>query len=240
MAGYMLGFIFSKFKKNKLKAEFISLVRFQNAGYLPMNIAFFLFRPEIRDKFLVYIFLYLLGFNILMWSLGSFFIFKKRGERFKFRSVFTPPVTGTILALILIYLRAAQFIPEIIIAPLRMIGQISFVLSMVILGCWLAKVKLDSLKVQLPLVALASLLKLIVLPFIFLGLTIIFNVYSLLGAFIVLQAAMPAAASLPIIAHRKGANSEFVSQAVFFMHIAGIITIPVWLSIYLAISGISF
>jgi predicted permease len=238
--GYVLGFIFSFKRSHKFKREFTSLVSFQNSGYLPLNIALFLFLPALREKFLVFIVLNLLGFNIIMWSLGSFFIFKKKGERFKLKSIFTPPITSTLLALLLIYTRAAGFVPSLILAPVKMVGDISFVLSMLVLGSWLAKIKLKGLSKRLFYLGEASFLKLVILPLLFLIAVLRFEITSLFGLFIILQAAMPSAASLPIIANLRGADSEFTSQGVFLTHILSIFTIPLWLGLYLRLSGFSF
>ena len=238
--GYILGFIVSFKRSHKFKREFISVVSFQNAGYLPINIAFFLFPPGIREKFLVFTFLYLLGFNIIMWSIGSSFIFKRKEERFKVKSLFIPPITSTIISLILVYTHTAKFIPSLIISPLKMIGEISFVLSAVILGCWLAKIKLKGISKRLFLVGEAAIFKVIILPLIFLLGVINLKIFSLLGLFIVLQAAMPTAVSLPIVANLKGGDSEFISQGVFLTHILSIVTIPLWMGLYLKLSGFSF
>jgi len=238
--GYILGFFVSLRRSHEFKKEFISLVSFQNSGYLPLNIALFLFPPVVREKFLVYIVLNLLGFNIIMWSLGSFFIFKKKGEKFKLSSVFTPPITSTLFALLLIYTNSARFVPSVILTPVEMVGDVSFVLSMLILGSWLARIKLKGLTRRLFFVAEASFLKLMVLPLLFLIAVMKFKIFSLFGLFIILQAAMPSAASLPIIAHLRGADSEFVSQGVFLTHIISIFTITFWLSLYLNLSGFSF
>lgn len=237
--GYLLGLIFSYRHKGKLKQEFISAVSFQNSGYLPMNIALFLFSGRLREEFLVYIFLNLLGFNIIMWSVGSFFIFKREGEKFKLKSLFSPPVTTTLVALFLIYARLNRFIPDILITPVSMVGETSFVLSMIILGSFLAKIKLEGLRQQIKLVIEVSLLKLVFLPSIFLLATLVFGVSSLLGLFVVLQAAMPSAASLPIVANLKRADSEFISQAVLITHLASVLTIPFWLGLYFTLSGFS-
>lgn len=229
LCGSILGVIFSFRKNPGARREFISLVSFQNAGYLPMNLVLFLFSPQVREKFFVYIFLYLLGFNILMWSIGSFFIFKKESETFSFKGIFTPPIMGTVIALLLIYTNTARFIPVLIISPLKMVGEMSFVLSMIILGCWLAKVRLKGFFQRAFLVGEVALLKLIILPLLFLMGVVYFKIFSLLGVFIVLEAAMPSAVSLPIITYFKGADSEFVSQGVFLTHVLSIITIPLWL-----------
>jgi predicted permease len=58
--------------------------------------------------------------------------------------------------------------------------------------------------------------------------------------FILMQAAMPSASSLPIVAGLRGTDSSFVSQGVLSTHVLSIITIPLWLSLYLKISGFSW
>ncbi|UCG34938.1 MAG: AEC family transporter [Candidatus Omnitrophota bacterium] len=240
LLGYGLGILASLKKSKAVRREFVSMVSFQNSGYLPMNIAFFLFAPGLRDKFLVYIILYLLGFNILMWSIGSFFIFKKKGDQFALKSVFTPPILGTIFALLFVYTNATRFIPAVILDPMRMIGDTSFVLSMLVLGSWLAQIDARGLLKRLSIISEVSFLKLIIMPGLFFLFIAGMKLFSLLGIFILMEASMPSAVSLPIVAHLRKADSEFVSQGVFFSHLLSIVTIPFWLGIFLRISGLSF
>jgi len=240
LSGYILGFIASLRRSHEFRGEFISMVSFQNGGYLPINIAFFLFPPGIREKFLVFTFLYLLGFNVIMWSGVSFFIFKGKRRKLRLKSLFIPPITSTIISLILIYTGLVKLIPSLVISPLKMVGETSFVLSAIILGCWLAKIKLKGFLGRLSLISKAAGLKLIILPLFFLIGVVSFKIFSLLGLFIILQAAMPSAVSLPIVANLNGADSEFVSQGVFFTHIFSIFTIPLWLGLYLKVSGFTF
>ena len=80
----------------------------------------------------------------------------------------------------------------------------------------------------------------IILPLFVFIVVVTFKIYSLLGLFIVLQAAMPSAVSLPIVASLNNADSEFVSQGVFLTHIVSIFTIPLWVGLYLKVSGFIF
>ncbi len=233
LGGLILSILISLGRKKILKKEFFSLVSFQNAGYLPMNIAYFLFPENLKNEFLIYVFLYLLGFNILMWSVGSFFIFKSKREGFSVKSLLSPPVAGTLLALGLIYTNTAKFIPALIVDPIQMVGQVSFVLSMLILGCWLAKVELKNIYKRWFTLAEISFLKLLVLPLLVFLVVLRLELFSLFGLFIVLEAAMPAAASLPIVADMRGADGRFISQSVFVTHFFSIVTIPLWLGLYL-------
>jgi len=238
--GYFLGIVFSFLAKKDIRKEFISTISFQNSGYLPMSIAFFLFPQAIRQEFLVYIVLYLLGFNIIMWSAGSYLIFRKKNEKFKVKTIFTPPIVGTIFALLLIYTRTSGFVPEVILSPLKLVGESSFMLSALVLGCWLAKIDLKNISERFFVLVVVGFLKLLVIPFLFFMILAKFNVFSILGLFIMFEASMPSAVSLPIVANLRQADSEFVSQGVFFTHILSIVTIPLWVGVYLKLAGLSF
>jgi len=231
--GLLVGLIFSIKKNYEFRREFISLVSFQNSGYLPLNIIFFLLPAGIKEKFIIYIFLYILGFDIMMWSVGSFFIFKRREEKFKLKSIFTPPIIATILGLFFVYTGINKFLPDLILSTLKMVGDLSFVLSMIILGCWLARINLEGFLKNLFILLEASFLKLIVVPVIFYFIFLKFKIFSEFGFLAILQASMPSAVSLPIIVNFRKANSEFVSQGVFISHILSIFTIPIWLAFYL-------
>jgi len=237
LIGYFFGTALLLKKGSESKKEFLSLVSLQNAGYLPMNIVLFLFPESLREQFLVYIFLYLLGFNILMWSIGSFFIFRKEKEKFKIKELFTPPVTATFIALFFAYTHMAQFIPQVVLNPIKMIGQTSFVVSMIVLGCWLAKVKLQGIFKRLFVLGQAAFIRLIIVPFVVLVLIMFFRAYSFFWFFLLMEAAMPSAASLPIVVSARGADSELVSQGVFATHVLCIFTIPFWLGIYIKFAG---
>jgi len=232
--GLIFGGLFSFF--SKFPREFITLTSFQNCGYLPMNLAFFLFKPPLRDTFLIYIFLYILGFNILMWSIGSYLIFKKKNEKFNVHSLFTMPVISILVSLLCVYLKINKFFPDLIISPLSLIGQMSFPLSMIVLGAWLAKGKKSYSKEIL----LVNFVKLLLIPFIFFISILKLRIFSLWGFFILLEASMPSAASLPIVTQIRGGDSEFVSYGVFLSHILAIFTTPVWLFLFSKISGFNF
>ena len=238
--GLVLGFLFSLKRNHDFKKEFIGLVSFQNALYLPMSLAFALFPAAVREEFLLYAFLYLIGFDVLMWSAGSFLILKKDGDRYDVKTLFTPPIISIAVSLFLVYTGSAKFIPSFLMDTVKMLGDTSFVFSMLVLGCFLAKISREGMWRKFLITAEASILKLIVMPLVVLIFLAYFKIFSLLGMFILMQAAMPSASSLPIVAGLRGTDSSFVSQGVLSTHVLSIITIPLWLSLYLKISGFSW
>jgi hypothetical protein len=238
--GYLCGPFFCSKGCSGVKRELQGLVAFQNCGYLPLNIAAFLLLGAARDTFMVYIFIYLLGFNVLMWSVGSYLIFKTHNEKFDLKSFFLPPVIGTISALVLVSLGAAPYLPRIIIEPMRTIGDTTFALSAIALGGWLASVKLKGISHHFRELAIAALFRLVVVPALFFGIIVFMQWYSLIGLFVILIASMPSAISLPVMVKIKGGNTDFASQGVFFTHVISIFTIPLWLGLFLKVSNFKF
>jgi hypothetical protein len=235
LTGYALSYIFLLRRNNSVKKEYISLVSFQNAGYLPMSMAIF-FSSAVKEEFLIFVIMYLLGFNFFMWSLSGVFIFNKPGQKFNFTALFNPAVMGIICGLFFVYTGWGKSIPFILLEPFKMIGETTFVLSMIILGCCLAQVKLQGIFTRAKLIIEICLLKLVIIPLIFLFLVIYFKVYSLFGLLIVVQAAMPTATSLSIIGGNYNADSRFIAQAIFVTHILCVVTVPVWLNLFLKFS----
>ncbi len=237
LLGFILGVFFSFKIPQSIRREFITLTSFQNCGYLPMNIAVFLLSSPLRETFLTYIFLYILGFNILMWSIGTFLIFKRKEETFKMTSMFTPPILSTIISLGIVYLGLKEAIPSIILSPLKAIGETSFVLSMIILGAWLAKSRAKTYLYSLSVWRVA-IVKLVLLPAVMFTIIIRNNLFSLIGMFIILESSMPSAASLPIVVSLRGGDSKFISCGVFLTHILGVVTVPFWIELFLRISNL--
>lgn len=218
------------------KAELSMLNAFQNCGYLPMNIINLLFVGQQKDTLLIYIFLFLIGFNFLMWSVGSYFIFRKNSGQFKWWSIFTPPVISAMLVLLFKLLPYNVVVPELVARPIYMLGQTTFVFSMIFLGATLAEAgKFEFSKDFLKQLTQVIVVKLFVLPII--ALTICYFIRNSIGPlfslFIVIQASVPPAVNTSLATQFRGGDYKFVSKVVVVTHFLAIITIPLWLNVYM-------
>lgn len=237
LLGYFLGFLAGVRSPERLKKEAQALISLQNAGYLPLTLAAVLFFGKMKNEFIVYIILYLLGYNILLWSIGSSIIYSDKKAGFNFKNLLTPAISSIALGLLLIYFRLIRYLPpafaDVVFTPIKMIGEVTFVLSMVLLGAGLAKTNLAGIKANLNALIKVSILKLLVMPLlVFFGLVVL-KIYSFLGFFVLVQSAMPAAASLVIIAKQHQADLEFTAQGVFVTHLLAILTVGFWMQVYL-------
>ncbi len=70
-AGLLAGLIFAKFiPDGQQRMQFISLVGFQNSGYLPLALVAALLGPQRLGTIFIYLFLFLMGFNLLIFLLA--------------------------------------------------------------------------------------------------------------------------------------------------------------------------
>lgn len=208
---------------------------FQNCGYLPMTMAYLMLDGRDLDAVLIYTILYLFGFNFLLWSVGSWFIYSDGKKIFNVKSILNPPTVATIAVLILKYVMGTSYhLPDVFSAPLEMIGKTTFPLAMIFLGGTLA----DSSAVRADRQFFSEmisvvLIKLILMPLIALLFCYFFRMADLLGFFIVLQAAMPSAVNVAIAVKHHNGQQSFAAQAVVIMHLLAVFTVPLWLGLFL-------
>ena len=231
IAGLIVGSIFTGFiRGNQHKLQFLSLVAFQNSGYLVLALVAALLPPDKLDSMFIYIFLFLLGFNLVIWSLGVYILSFTRAKKFELGSLFSPPVIATIFSLALIFFGLSQFVPEGLLKPLRMVGDCTLPLAMLVVGGNLASIHPGHIdKKAMPLLILA---KLIILPALGLLLVIKFKLPELVGLLILMQLAVPSATTLSLIVRHYKKEDLLISQGIFLSHIVSLITLPLFLSLY--------
>ncbi|MBI5144606.1 MAG: AEC family transporter [Candidatus Omnitrophica bacterium] len=229
--GLLLGLLFSVLIKGRQhKLQFLSLVTFQNSGYLPLVLVAALLSPEEAGTMFIYLFLFLLGFNLVMWSAGVYMLTSSRTKRFELGSLFSPPVIATLFSLVFIALGLYRFVPQAVLKPLRLVGDCTLPLAMMVVGGNLAQIRLGSIDKKA--ISLLILAKLIILPLLALGLIVKFKIPQLIGLLILIELAVPSATSLSIIIRHYKKEDLLISQGVFFSHIFGLLSLPLFLSLY--------
>lgn len=230
-----IGFLFLGFIKGaQEKTQFLSLVTFQNSGYLPLVIIAALLPQEKTGAMFTYLFLFLLGFNLVLFSIGAHLILFQKHKKFEWVNLFNPPVVSTILTLILIFFGVNNFIPRAVLSPLKMAGDCTLPLAMFVLGAGLAEIRLAQINKRA--VFLLSLVKLIMLPALGILFIMKFKVPELVSLLIVMELAMPPATLLSSIIRSYNKEDLLISQGIFFGHIISIVTIPLFLSLYFIIN----
>lgn len=240
LCGFAIGYLLLKLRKDNIthKRGFVALISFQNSGYLVFPLVVTLLPKDRADTMLIYLFLFLLGFNLTIWSIGVHMLSSYKRKRFELASLFSPVVVALVLGFLVILLRVDRIIPDVIIRPFKLIGECSIPLAMLVVGGNLALIDfsktVDAFSLSNVIVA-----KLILLPICALVAIYIFRPAYLIGLLIIIEAAVPSATSLSIISrHYKTESTDFIGQGIFWTHILSIFTIPLFLSLFSVISGI--
>jgi len=232
--GFFLGFLFSGLMKGtREKMQFIGLVSFQNSGYLALVLVASILPASQAATMFIYTFLFLVAFNLLMFSVGVYLLTYNKGKKFKWADFLNPPVVATLLGLMVVATKLNNSMPQVIIRPLELIGDCTVPLATLVVGGNIATIGFKAAKTGG--IILMSLVKLVLMPAIGLWLVYRFKIGGLLGLLIILQLAMPPATNLSVIMRQYRQDDSLVSQGVFWGHILSIITIPVFLSLYFAL-----
>ncbi|MFH1269894.1 MAG: AEC family transporter [Candidatus Omnitrophota bacterium] len=237
IAGLIAGTALSGFIRGQQhKLQFLSLVAFQNSGYLVLTLVAALLPPGKLKSMFIYIFLFLLGFNLVMWSLGVYILSFSRAKKFELGSLFSPPVIATLATLILIFFGLNKFVPQAVLKPLGMVGDCTLPLAMAVVGGNLASIRLG--QIDKKAISLLLLAKLIILPALGLLLVVKLRLPELVGLLIVIQLAAPSATTLSLIIRHYKKEDLFISQGIFLSHIVSLITLPLFLSLYFTLTMI--
>ena len=214
------------------RLQFLSLITFQNSGFLPLAMIVSLLPAHQAGTMFIYLFLFLVGFNLVIWPVVAYMLCSSRGAKIGLREILNPPVIASILGIVLVFLGFNRFIPGIVLKPLKMVGDCTLPLAMFVVGADLARIKVEHFNPKA--IFLITLTKLIILPLLGLALVFKLRLPELVGLLIILQLAVPPATSLAVILRHYKKEDLLVSQGIFFGHLFSIITIPIFLSLYFA------
>jgi predicted permease len=134
-------------------------------------------------------------------------------------------------ALIIVLAFGPGFVPEIVLKPVKILGDAAMGIAMIVIGGNLSLCSL--VRVAWKQVSGVVLIKLIVLPLITLGALSIFKLNPLISFVAIIQACMPSSITLSIIGRNyETKNQDFINQSIFFTHLLSMITIPIFLGLY--------
>ena len=231
----MCAIVFARHKPGPEKRGLFSLVMFQNAGYIPLMLVTALFSDSIAGEFYIYIFLFLVGFNLVMWSLGVWLLAGSEQKRPAFKDIINAPLIAVAASLALVWLGAPRIIPPVVQQPLKMLGDCTLPLALIAIGGSLACIKMGPIKKE---VVAAVCAKLIVMPVLGLTAVTLLKTSPVIGILIMLQAATPSAVSLSIIARHHKAHDALINQGILLSHLLCILTMPLFFMLYTRILNV--
>ena len=214
----LLGFFSTKDKVDRLA------VSLTNCGFVGIPLV----RGVFGEEGVFFLMGYLVVFNIMVWTYGYYQI----GGSVKIKKIITNPNIIAITFGLILYVLPVS-IPEIIMKPINMIGDLNTAVSMILIGILLANFKFSESKAYIFQIAKTLILRLIVTGI--LNIAVFFVIFKIFGNFpdiqlliyvVLLASLCPVATSIPGLACVFNKDATYASVLVSISSLLCLFTLP--------------
>ena len=215
------------------KKDMLPLAGMQNAGYLVLPVGLALY-PDRFDIFAVYVFLFVLGFNPILWGLGKILVTGNGGQKPKLRDLLTPPLAANLIGIGAALGGANRVLPAPVLDAIDFVGTAAVPVATVVLGAVLGGIPVR-FRSHLGDAARAMTVKFLVLPLIVLFVLQAVRLHAtnpLLAEFFVIEAASAPAVGLVLMVRTYGGNQERVGTVMFLSYAACTLALPAWIAVW--------
>lgn len=201
---------------------------FTNTGYIGFPVLNTIYGPEG----VVYGSMFNMFFVLFLWTygIGLFKGYMEKDELKKelLKTLLNPSIIAVVIGVIIMVFEIS--IPTIFFSSIKSVGSITGPLSMIIVGAILSRVKFKNHLKDWTLYY-GIMIKLILLPIILYGISIIINDRSIVANSVIIIASMPAAAMTSIFAESYDKEKDFAAIVVLTTTLLSVITIPLLVNI---------
>jgi predicted permease len=214
------------------RRTFAFLTGLQNYGYLAIPLCMSLFDADTTAV----LFVHNVGTETALWTLGMM-VLTGTGLEGGWKKVLNPPLIALLLALVLNFLGLVLPLPapaiavgKVVLSAIHLLGQIAIPLALLLIGAIVADHLEDARGGRAArVVVVASLVRLGIMPVLFLLLAKYLPCSLELKRVLVLQSAMPSAVLPIVLAKHCGGDPRTALQVVLGTSLAGLVTIPLWI-----------
>jgi malate permease and related proteins len=207
----------------KRRRAFAFATGLYNYGYIPLPLIAALFGHSDTAGVL---FMHNLGIEICLWTVGIM-VLTATSIREGWRKIFNPPVIAIVAAAALNFAGAKYWLPSFLVTTAHLTGAAAVPLGLILSGASFADLLRGAKLIGAwKIVAEASLLRLVVLPMLFLLLARYLQCSIELKRVIVVQAAMPSAIIPIVLTKHYGGDSATALQVVLGTTVVSLLTIP--------------
>ena len=215
--------------------DMLPISSMQNAAYLVLPIVQILY-PEKFTAFALYVFLYVIGANPVIWSIGK--VLNASGQEgglgFKATDFLTPPLIVNILSILIVLLSAQQFVPDLVLDSAKMLGEATIPVATFILGATLGGISFRKWPSLVNILRVISV-KYLILPAITILPVYYFEVYktnSLLADFLVIQSAAAPATAIILQVKTYGGNAQKIGSMMLITYMVCLVALPLWMAFW--------
>jgi malate permease and related proteins len=216
-------------RDERARRTFTFVVSVYNYGYVPMPLILSLFKGQGASETLAVLFVYNLGVEIALWSFGLVLLGGVT-LRESWKKIINPPLIAIVLTVALNFVIGKNHFPEFLLKTAHMLGQCAIPFGVLLIGATMADYAHEFRSVRsAQLVVVSCLLRLGILPVLFLLLAKYLPCSVELKRIITIQAAMSAAVFPIVMAKHYGGDPATALRVVLGTSLVGLVTIPLWL-----------
>lgn len=235
--GFAVGFPAARLAgltKGKGLRTFAVAVGLFNWGYIPIPLITGLFPPGTLGV----LFVFNVGVEFALWTVGIA-LMAGGGLREGRKHLLNPVVVSLILAVVINLSGLGGGIPDFAMRTIHALGACAIPLGLVMIGAISSEhIERPGDLLNVRVIAVSSLVRLGLLPFVFILLAKFLPVGVELKQVLVVQAAMPAAVFPMVMAKHYGGHPLTAAQVVAGTTAIAIFSIPLWLKFGLAFVGV--
>ncbi|MFC2149442.1 AEC family transporter [Candidatus Auribacterota bacterium] len=216
-------------KKGVRRNTVIYLLTINNYGFVSIPLVYMLF----GEGAVALLFLHNLGCEIVFWTLGIWLL---KGDGFSvksFRSLANPPFTVLVASILIVLFGVKYLIPGFVVEACDILGKGLIPLIMLVIGSILAEIRFNDGGLFDKTLIFVMVCRLLIVPLIVVGILFIIPLPVLYRNIAVIVAVMPSASSSPLFTKQFGGDTPLAAKAVFFTTIFSVVTVPVFLAIFL-------
>ncbi len=205
-------------------SAFVTVAMFANAGNYGLPLVLFAFGQEALTRATVYLVIHV----ILLYSVGVLLASSgKSGWRQAFKSVLrVPHFYAIIVAAIILFAKIP--VPDAILRPVTLLNNAAFAIMILLMGMQLERAKMPARPL---VVGVAAGLRLVVLPLLAFGIAALFGLTGPDRQAAIIQASMPAAVMITVLAVQYETAPDFVTAVVFISTILSPITLTLLIAL---------
>ncbi|MHC1763784.1 MAG: AEC family transporter [Verrucomicrobiia bacterium] len=221
---------FAKLDNEAARRTFTLSVGLYNYGFVPIPLALLLFGQHTVGV----LFVHNVGVELGLWTAGVMVLAGAR-TRVGWRNLINAPLVAIVLALVLNFSGAGDHLPAVVDRTIAILAECAIPLSLILAGATMDDhLEEFHTKPAWGTMAMAVLLRIVLLPMVFLALAKLLPASLELKRVIVLQAAMPSAVFPIVMAKHYAGDPPTALRVVLGTSIVGLITIPLWIRLGLA------
>ena len=232
--GLALSYLALRFLKLQTNQQgtFALCVSLYNYGYFPIPLIMLFFDKSVLGM----LFVFNVGLEFAVWTLGLMTLTGRSSLLTSLKQALTPPLIAVVFSFIVNLWTEGEPLPLGVSRVIHMIGQATIPMALLLVGATIydyAPTMRDSHPVVPVIVGVV--LRLLVIPLIFLGMAVFLPMPRDLKTVLCIQAGMPSAVFPIILVKRYGGDPQLAIRIIVATSLLCLFTMPAWVSLALGL-----